>query len=362
MNDTVWNSLDRYFCGEASPEEVDAIEHADPKLVRDAQVVWNVAAAVKVRGSEEAAREELAWSALTRRVDAELVNEKLREPKPVAERSMHVKPLSGLQRSNPKRATVLPWISAAAALVLAFGVGRWYVQERLHQSHQNPAGAERVFSTRKAQRADMYLSDGTHVILNVDSRLHVPVTYGQGARTVSLEGEAFFDVVHDSTRPFKVLTKAGVAEDIGTSFVVSSYAEDRGIRVAVTSGEVALRRDSSAARVAHLKRGEAGVIDGSGNVAVRRSINIENELAWTTGRLVFTRTPLREALPKMSRWFDVEIALGDSALASRSITVSFKNQSVADVLELLPETFDARVQRMANAYVLYPTKRAHKAR
>ena len=282
-----------------------------------------------------------------------------------AQNTTHLQARSAGKRFAPKvtarRHTrfIWPLIAAAAVLMIAFGVSRFAMQHQTGALKQAaPTTPDRLFTTHRAERADVRFSDGTHVILNVDSRLQVPASYGQGARVVMLDGEAFFEVAHDITRPFSVLTKAGVAEDLGTAFVVSSYAEDRGMRVSVVTGEVALRRDSAAARIARLEGGEAARMDSSGKVTSRQAINVKNELAWTTGRLVFFNTPLKEALPRMSRWFDAEILLGDSALANEEYTASFRDQSLATVLELLPESFNARVEREGNAYVLYPTKRA----
>ena len=82
-------------------------------------------------------------------------------------------------------------------------------------------------------------------MLNAESRLRYPADFGATARDVELVGEGYFEVVHDSTRPFRVHAGGSVTEDLGTHFVVRAYPELRHVDVAVTEGLVSLHREGA---------------------------------------------------------------------------------------------------------------------
>src|SRR6266478_6130011 len=147
------------------------------------------------------------------------------------------------------------WLAAplAAAAVLLLLVGATLA---ILNSRRLPPPM-REYATSRGQRGTLQLPDGSRLILAPESRLRIPADFGRGARELSLDGEALFTVVHDSTRPFRVRAKGAVAEDIGTRFDLRAYAEDSLVAVAVAEGVVALgrgtvpsakvRRDSAAA-------------------------------------------------------------------------------------------------------------------
>lgn len=337
MNQIAWNSLDRYFSGEASANESADIARSDPAFIDSVREIWDAAGVMTTPAAPDV---EAAWSALSPRLTV-----------PVPSVRPEPRPLALLPARKPRGRLIPILLASAAVLVGAVAVNGKFAARTTRTAAPNVA--ERVFATRKAQRADLYLSDGTRVILNVDSRLRVPASYGRNTRTVMLEGEAFFEVVHDSARPFRVSTAAGVAEDLGTAFIVSQYAEMRGMRVGVSSGSVIVRRDAAATTGTTLNRGDLASIGQDGRVTMRRNVNMDDELAWITGTLAFDRVPLRDVIPRLARWFDAEIRLGDSTLNDVRYTGTFRNEPIAQVLQLLAASLDARIERDVAAYIIY---------
>jgi transmembrane sensor len=183
-------------------------------------------------------------------------------------------------------------------------------------------------------------------------------------RDVELEGQGYFDVVHDSTRPFRVHTSHGIAEDIGTAFSVSAYPEVHGVQVLVASGAVVVhgraprdgQKESHYRRAITLTRGDAARIDTLGRATVRRDIDVASQLAWTHGTLVFRRTPLRDVIPQLNRWYDINVQLGDSTLADYVYTASLGSEPVSHVLELLAASIGTRLVHRGDTIVLLPTQ------
>ena len=172
-------------------------------------------------------------------------------------------------------------------------------------------------------------------------------------RDVALTGEAFFDVVHDTTRPFRIHTRGTTTEDVGTAFDLRAYESDSAVRVVVATGAVSVRATSHPAPVT-LTHGMLGVIEHESDVKITPNVALDRFIAWTRGQLVFTNTPLPVALRDLSRWFDLDIELGSPRLVTRSLTGAFADDPVPDVLRAIEAALDVHAERDGRRVRLYP--------
>lgn len=258
------------------------------------------------------------------------------------------------------------WRIAATVLVM-FGLAsagvRWYGAARAPRPLSAVAAREVV--TARGQRATIRLADGSVVTLAPASRLRESQTFDMDARDVWLDGEAYFEVVHDAAKPFRVHTARLVAQDLGTKFLVRAYAESSDIRVVVAEGLVSLRRARNAVAVRPtptavgasndtllLRPRELGRLDADGRLTSQSGVELDDYTAWTSGRLVFTNTPLSDAIPRLSRWYDVELRLGDASLGRETFTATLTHEPLPDVMALLAATVRARVERRGDTLVL----------
>jgi transmembrane sensor len=338
-HDSDWERLARYLVGECSPEEAAEIERwaaADParqESVDQMRTVW-AKAEVSPSGWDTAA----AWAALDRKLDAGTHAGLPRTHRPL---------LTGLW---PERRPLAWWgLRAAAAVAVVSGAGflNMTLARRTTQPQSAAPVAMREYVTPRGQRAEFNLSDGTHIVLSVESRLGVPADYDARDRRVYLEGEAYFDVRHNPARRFVVHTGGTITEDLGTRFAVRAYADEHVVQVVVAEGRVALQSTE-------LRQGQLGRLAAAGPVAVKTRVDLDRYLAWTQGRLVFDNTPLRDALPQLGRWYDLDFRLGDSSLATLPVTVTFKNQPTAEVLDLLALTLGVRQERSGRVVTFRP--------
>ena len=219
----------------------------------------------------------------------------------------------------------------------------------------------REYATAPGQRAMVRLPDGSQVTLSVASRLRYPESFpGAARREIHLEGEAVFEVKHDSRRPFVVHSGDAVTEDLGTTFSVRAYPTDTAVRVVVTEGSVELRarRLPAGRRGVVLVAGQLGELNRNGNTVVRSEANASRYLAWRDGRLTIDDTPLRIALPELSRWYDLHFVLHDPTLGNRILTASFGGDSVTQTLDLVAAALDARYERVGRTVTWYAKSRA----
>jgi ferric-dicitrate binding protein FerR (iron transport regulator) len=269
------------------------------------------------------------------------------------------------RRSNRRVIQLIPrhawrtgafWLRAAAVVAVA-GVGalaaRLVIRAPVVES---PASAMREIATARGQRATLTLSDGSRVDLGVASKLRFAEGFGGARRDVYLEGEAVFEVEHDSLRPFVVHTERAIATDLGTTFVVRDYASDSSVTVAVRKGAVELRAaglsqpKSEVARTMTLEAGEFGRVDHLGNLASRRG-NIDEFFAWAEGRLAFRDAPLDEVAIQLERWYNVDIELG-AGTQKRTINATFGDDGIETTLDLIANATNVRVVRRGKIYLL----------
>jgi ferric-dicitrate binding protein FerR (iron transport regulator) len=164
---------------------------------------------------------------------------------------------------------------------------------------------------------------------------------------VELTGEAFFVVEHDGRRPFRVHAGTGVLEDIGTAFVVRAYTGDTETVVVVTAGRVALRpaTPTGRGRGTELGTGQMGRLERNGTVQVVDHVDLGAALAWTSGQLRFEGRPLRDVVRELERYYDIDVAVDDSALLSVPVTASFTSQSADEALAILTGTLGVHYTR-----------------
>jgi transmembrane sensor len=200
------------------------------------------------------------------------------------------------------------------------------------------------------------------VTLAPGSTLRYPLTFG-ATRQLVLDGEAYFEVAHDSLHPFVVDARGAQTRVLGTRFVVRALGSDSAVVVAVAEGRVALSRarDSTlgAVRAAVLAKGEVGRLAPGSEAAVLVGADASRYLSWTEGRLAFRDTPLREVLPELSRWYGLDIGLAPDApseLGDRRFTGSFVNQPVDEVLTFVALSADLRITRAGTRILLAPRR------
>ncbi|MBX6333510.1 MAG: FecR domain-containing protein, partial [Gemmatimonadaceae bacterium] len=141
--------------------------------------------------------------------------------------------------ASVERRVAHPWRRAgaiAAAVLVAAGA---IVGGRVLWLAQRAAAPLQEYRTARGERVAVVLTDGTRITLGAASRLYAPERFGR-TRTVFLEGQAFFEVAHDTAHPFIVRAGDAAARAVGTAFAVRRYPDDSVVRVVVTEGRVQL--------------------------------------------------------------------------------------------------------------------------
>jgi transmembrane sensor len=327
-----WERIARYLTGEADSNEAEATRgwiEADPHRVE----VVRLLESILVNVSREDSSDIDVDSALKQ------VKSRFGESK-VIPFSRHP------AKSTPDRSFPAAVLRIAAAAVII--IGGTLVWQNIRGNAQ-----DQTFATSVGERRQVVLKDGTKVLLGPTSRLVVPLTEAdEGDRMVSLDGVAYFSVVHDPTRPFTVKAGDIVIQDIGTAFSVESD-DSAGTRVAVDSGSVTVGPAKDRGRDTVLNARDRATVDTKGTLVVERSAVSDDDLAWIQGRLVFRDAPLILVGAELYRWYGVRLRVADSSLASLHLTASFSGEPVDRVLNVIALSLGARIERQGNVAILH---------
>jgi len=329
--DAEWEELARFLSGESSPAEQRRLR---ARLARDperAALVQALDAALTPPDEPPLSADEVERalaSVLARRG----------QDAPASVPNPDVVPLRG--RGVPQLAgTYARWrragLLAAAAVVAVAGASfLWKETRESGHSAARVQVADVAYSTGVGRIDTLRLADGTSVILGPSSQLRLEPDYGRRARVLMLEGQAFFDVVHDDARPFIVRTASATLRDVGTTFSVESD-RDLGTRVAVTSGAVDVA--VVAARGAEptvLHGGDRAEVNGD-RMTVERGVAGGDATSWTRGTLVFHDASMATVGAELRRWYGIRLVIDDSTLATRRVTATFERAGADEVGRVL---------------------------
>ena len=240
-----------------------------------------------------------------------------------------------------KRAVRIPWKRIAAIFILLAGIG--FISYRLI----NKADIRQLVVQAGNQVVSDTLPDRSVVTLNKNSMITYASRFEKEQRTVYLVGEAFFNVQPDGKRPF-VVQVAGIRVTVtGTSFNIRSRAGTT--EVVVSTGHVAVTKNEKTVR---LQPKEKLTIQSSDTTLVKKK---EPEMLYQyyhSREFVCDNTPLWKLVQVLNEAYDTRIVIGRKSLRNEPLTVTFENESLDRVLEVISETLHISVTRTHDSIIL----------
>ncbi|SHF69638.1 FecR family protein [Pedobacter caeni] len=201
------------------------------------------------------------------------------------------------------------------------------------QKSGNPSGFNTI-ETPNGGQYQVSLPDGTTVWLNAASSLKYPVSFANtNQRKVELNGEAYFEVAKDKTKPFRVMSKGQEVEVLGTHFNVNSYANEQAVRTTLFEGSVKV---SNSGDQKILKPGQQSAAQNAGLTVA--AANLQEVLAWKNGYFDFNDEEIQSVMRKISRWYNVDIEFNGRITAERFNGGISRYKNISQVLSLLSST------------------------
>lgn len=185
--------------------------------------------------------------------------------------------------------------------------------------------------TPKGGNYKIVLADGTQVWLNSSSSLKFPTVFDKAERIVELVGEAYFDVVSNKNRLFKVISDGQEINVLGTQFNVAAYLEDRNIKTTLIEGSVKV---STANHSLLIEPGEQSIITKEGFAEIV-NVDVSNIVAWKDGFFAFDKLNVEEVMNQISRWYNVKVSFKNEVPKKQLIGKISKKENLSTVLQML---------------------------
>lgn len=247
--------------------------------------------------------------------------------------------------------------AAVIALLVAGGILFWQYRGAVLEELALSFGPDKQVRTEKGERELVVLSDGTRVWLGPASRLTYPESFPAANRVVELEGEAFFNVTRDTTRPFFIRSGSVETRVLGTSFNIRAYADQPTVGVIVVSGTVEVSTSGG--------QGDAG------NEEVRLVANQralfdkeKQSLTWEEypdaihvaerkeGKLRYSGASMSEVMHDLSLQYDADIRLEGNVSNCLWYGEFDIGEGLAEAIKRISLTIDISVEEQDGEYVI----------
>jgi transmembrane sensor len=202
------------------------------------------------------------------------------------------------------------------------------------QSASEKAANEVVYNTLTTPRGGQYylvLADGTNVWLNAASSIVFPATFSGSDREVKITGEAYFEVAHNATKPFKVTANGQTVEVLGTHFNINAYRDEPNIKTTLFEGSIKI---NSGTGQAILKPGQQAQISEN-RINVVSDTNMNEAIAWHKGLFEFHDADIQTVMRQLSRWYDVDVSYDGKITDRRFSGKLYRNITALTVADIL---------------------------
>lgn len=193
-----------------------------------------------------------------------------------------------------------------------------------------------VYNTLTTPRGGQYrllLPDGSQVWLNAASSISYPTAFTTNERSVTITGEAYFEIAANAAMPFHVIitTPEGQKEIrvLGTHFNVKAYGDEQTVTTTLLEGSVQLGNTTI------LKPGEAGQWRADGSMQVNPHADVEEAVAWKNGMFHFEGADVAEVMRQLSRWYDVDVVFKGKLPDAKFEGEIPRNSNLTEVFKIL---------------------------
>ncbi len=246
---------------------------------------------------------------------------------------------------QPKKRTfalrIVRDFSKIAAVVAITVTTTLFIQKSL----EYPASTISQFiEVPQGQYVNLTLSDGTKVTLNSNSKLVFPSSFNNDSRTVELDGEGYFEVAHNSRKPFYVRTQNCDVKVLGTKFNVLAYNDSEIFETLLVQGSVEVNNLKSNEKKL-LVPNEKVVL--SNNKLLVSKMNNTDELLWRKGILVFENESLNDIFNKLTFYYDIHIVVKNKNLLAKTCTAKFRQKDGIDhIMRVLQKVHNFDFERI----------------
>lgn len=303
------------------------------QIYQEYKELWEIDPAIIEDQKDILINKEVAWDLITARIE---------------ETEKDNKTVSFRQSSK----AVLYTLTGIAAMFLLFW-GLYYLLP-------GESSAKMIsYEAKPGERKEFTLPDGTIVSFNGESTITFAENFKGKQRNVIFSGQAFFEVAENPEKPFIINFEKiphSAIEVLGTSFYVNAKFEEKNhLEVDVLSGNVKFGHKNESLL---LEKDEKGILDLVTYEMKKDSLSHYNFLAWKTGILEFTESPLGEVFQSLEETYEIRIVAA-GAVNEKKLTARFENEKPEDIFKTLSILFGLEIEkRNQNQYLVFDRNNA----
>ena len=240
----------------------------------------------------------------------------------------------------------LNWVSnflkIAAVLVVLFGL--WFVAAKQFTTPQND-----VLTFKSGNKSiEKILPDGTKILLSKNSEITYPKSFEGDTREITLSGEGFFEVQHDTLHPFIIHTQGTDVKVLGTSFNVRAYNAQ--VEVLVKTGRVQFSKNKN--QVILTKGQKGGILANVDTIIKSEIAEVGTNVEEKNNSFVFNKMTLGEVADALSKQFGKDIKFSQDKIRNCKLTATFENEKLENIIAVIADTFNLKVDIQADTILL----------
>jgi len=287
------------------------------------------------------------------------------EPIPVADVQVEIAQLlttihQSKKKAEPKRPwgrlAILSGAAAAAAVIILLMIkgfpGLTHSNKGLAPMILVPSVSSLVQKDNPSEKPLFFnLPDGTTISLSPGSRISYPIKFlASATRDVYLSGEAYFAIVKNPAKPFRVLTGELITRVLGTTFCIRGFEKDTVIRITVHTGKVSVSSQSPVQGVSE-SAPDGLIVSPNQQLVYHREVKkfqkilVEKPAFVVPDTLdhsmVYEDTPVEKVFDQLGRYYGINIVFDNELLNKCTVTADLANEPFYHKLDLICKAIGA---------------------
>ena len=233
-------------------------------------------------------------------------------------------------RKKRTRVVFMELLRVAAVILVMFLVGGYIYVRKMEEIRL----ANNIVTVPVGQRVNLQLPDGTSVWLNASSEIIYPAYFSGSTREIHLNGEAYFEVEHNASKPFIVHTETFDIKVLGTKFNVEAYKGMEGFTTALMEGSVEVTDRKNKDKSVRLYPAQK-VAFRNGELC-KSPIDNYDVYRWREGLIWFKETRFADLMRQLEKNYGVRILINNEAVKEKVFSGKFRTtDGIDNALRLL---------------------------
>lgn len=191
------------------------------------------------------------------------------------------------------------------------------------------------------KRARIELSDGTHLVVNSQSKVIYPRRFKGDIRKIYAQGEVFLEVAHDKKHPFIVESDGFNLRVLGTKFNISNY-KGRTTNIVLVEGSVEVTDENE--KKAQLAPNDLlNIADGA--ITFQKKVDVAEYISWVNGIMLLNGNELSQIIQKLSIYYGISIQCDPSIGSEKVYGKLDLKDDIDEVIECIRQTLPFMIER-----------------